>query len=114
MKSLRLCRSFLLPLLAGMVLTACVQTPAPVAVEGPTAPMPSGPPPQAFDSPADAVKALLAATQAKDQAAVRGIFGPAVVQLLADDPAQDAVELDNFSKQLAQMCNPVAQSADKV
>lgn len=113
MKTLRLFRCLILPLLAGIVLSACAQTPAPAA-EGPTAPIPSGPPARVFDSPTDAVKALLAATQAKDQAAVRDIFGPAVVQLLADDPTQDAVEFDNFSKALALMCNPVMETDDKV
>lgn len=87
---------------------------APPVAKSPPASSPAAPPAPTFDTPADAIKALLAATQAKDPAAVHNIFGPDVDQLLSGDPAQDAIEFANFSQALAQMCNPVAQGDDKV
>ncbi len=114
MKNFRLVCHLLLPVLGGLVLGACAQTPTPSLVESAPPPLSSTPPAQVFDSPADAVKALTDATQAKDVAAVRAIFGPAVTELLSGDATQDAVEFGNFSKNVAKMCNPVAVNDDKV
>jgi hypothetical protein len=114
MKTLRLFGCLLLPLLGGLVMAACAHAPEPAMVESAPAPLPSGSPAETFASPADAVKALTEATQAKDVAAVRAIFGSAVTELLSGDATQDAVEFGNFSKNVALMCNPVALSADKV
>jgi hypothetical protein len=67
-----------------------------------------------YASPAEATKALLAAAQAKDQAALHDIFGPGVDELLSGDAIQDAVERANFSKELAEFCNPVSIDDNKV
>ena len=114
MKPSRLAARFFLPFLIGMAMGACAQTPAPTGMAIPTSAASTATPARVFDTPADAIKALLAATQAKDHAELHEIFGPDVEQLLSGDPTQDAIEFDNFSKILTQMCNPVAQGDDKV
>ncbi len=67
-----------------------------------------------YASSAEATKALLAAAQAKDQTVLHGIFGPGVDELLSGDATQDAVERANFSKELAEFCNPVSVDENKV
>ena len=67
-----------------------------------------------YASSTEATQALLAAAQAKDPAAMHVIFGTGVDELLSGDATQDTVELDNFSKAVAQLCNPVKVGDDQV
>jgi len=53
--------------------------------------------PQLFASPDEAVKTLQAATQAKDKAALRTIFGSQVQELLTGDDVQDANNAQKFA-----------------
>jgi hypothetical protein len=67
-----------------------------------------------FDSPDDAVKALQAATEAKDKTALQGIFGAEVRDLLTGDDVQDANNAQKFAALLAQGCVQVREGEDKV
>jgi hypothetical protein len=108
--------------LTAIGLAACVSAPAtppppPAASsEQPTVPVAPAPQPaqRMFASPADAQKALLAATKAKDQVALHEIFGPDLDELLSGDATQDAIEAEHFSAALAEMCNPVKVGDDEV
>jgi hypothetical protein len=64
-------------------------------------PIPTGPQLR-FNTPKDAVKALVAATKAGDRAAVDALFGPDVKELLSGDPRQDAIEFAAFAKLIGQ------------
>jgi hypothetical protein len=76
-----------------------------------TSPTPSQ---QLFASPAEAVKALQAATQAKDTAALNEIFGPDVHELLTGDKVQDANNAQSFAAAMAQSCNLVPEGDGKI
>jgi len=67
-----------------------------------------------FDSPDDAVKALRAATEAKDKSALQGIFGAEVQELLTGDEVQDANNAQRFAAVLAQGCVQVKEGEDKI
>jgi hypothetical protein len=67
-----------------------------------------------FASPDDAAKALQAAAQAKDKAALREIFGPEFDQTITGDKVQDANNAQKFASVLAQGCQPVKNGEDKV
>ena len=67
-----------------------------------------------FSSPDEAIKALQAATQAKDKAALAEIFGPEVHDLLTGDEVQDANNAQRFAATMAEGCNPVKEGDDKV
>ena len=67
-----------------------------------------------FASPEDAIQALQAAAVAKDQAAMREIFGPEFRELLTGDAVQDANNAQKFATSLAQGCQPVKQSENKI
>ena len=67
-----------------------------------------------FASPDEAVKALQAATAAKDKAALSEIFGPEVQELLTGDEVQDANNVQRFATAMAQGCTPVKEAADKI
>lgn len=54
-----------------------------------------------FASPEEAVKALVSAAEAKDQAAMMAIFGPEREKLLTDDPVADNNSLARFGANLA-------------
>jgi len=69
---------------------------------------------QLFASPAEAVKALQVATQAKDTAALNEIFGPEVQELLTGDKVQDANNAQRFATAMAQSCNLVQEGDDKI
>ncbi|HTB64345.1 MAG TPA: DUF2950 domain-containing protein [Opitutales bacterium] len=100
-----------------LVIAGCASVPeasSPSAAASTESAAPSPLPAKIFDSPDDAVEALLGATQSGDQAALHDMFGPALDQLLSGDSTQDAVEFSNFAKKLALMCNPVPESDDKV
>ncbi len=53
-----------------------------------------------FPSPDDAVKALVTAAVAKDQAGLTAIFGPDREKLLSGDPVEDANALSRFGENL--------------
>ncbi len=67
-----------------------------------------------FASPDEAVKALQAAAEAKDKAALRDIFGPDYDQLSTGDEVQDANNAQRFAAAMAQSCNPVKEGEDKI
>jgi hypothetical protein len=69
---------------------------------------------QLFTSPAEAVKALQAATQVKDTTALDEIFGPEVRELLTGDKVQDANNAQRFANAMAQSCNLVQDGDDKI
>jgi len=69
---------------------------------------------QLFASPDEAVKALQAAAEAKDQAALREIFGPEFQELLTGDEVQDANNAQRFAAVLAQGCQQVKEGEDKI
>jgi hypothetical protein len=67
-----------------------------------------------FASPDEAIKALQAATAAKDQSALSEIFGPEVQELLTGDKVQDANNAQRFATAMAQGCNAVQEGEDKI
>ena len=67
-----------------------------------------------FASPDEAVKALRAATEAKDRAALRELFGPEVDELLTGDKVQDANNAQSFATAMAQDCKLVNEGEDKI
>jgi hypothetical protein len=67
-----------------------------------------------FASPEAAVKALQAATEAKDKAALREIFGAESDELLTGDAVQDANNAQRFAAIMAQGCNLVKEGEDKI
>src|ERR1039458_1034930 len=67
-----------------------------------------------FASPEDATKSLQAATAAKDNAALREIFGPEFRELLTGDEVQGANNAQRFAAAMAQSCKPVNEGQDKV
>jgi hypothetical protein len=69
---------------------------------------------QLFASPEEAIKALKTATEAKDQAALQEIFGPEFQELRTGDKVQDANNAQRFAAEMAQSCNPVKESEDKI
>jgi hypothetical protein len=69
---------------------------------------------QLFASPDDAVKALQTATEAKDTAALREIFGPEYKDISTGDKVQDANNAQRFADVMAQGCNQVKESEDIV
>jgi len=66
-----------------------------------------------FASPDEAIKALQAATEAKDKAALTEIFGD-VQGLLTGDEVQDANNAKRFAAAMAEGCNPVKEGEDKI
>ena len=67
-----------------------------------------------FATPDDAVKALQAATAAKDKAALREIFGPQVDELMTGDAVQDANNAQHFANAMAEGCNPVKDDSGNI
>src|SRR5271166_3459670 len=67
-----------------------------------------------FASPEEAAKALQAAAEAKDKAALRAIFGPEVDQLITGDEVLDANNAQRFATLLGQGCQPVKDGEDKI
>jgi hypothetical protein len=67
-----------------------------------------------FASPDEAVKALQAAAEAKDKAALREIFGSEFDKLITGDKVQDANDAQRFATVLAQGCQPVKEGEDKI
>jgi hypothetical protein len=69
---------------------------------------------QLFASPDDAVKALQAAAESNDQAALQTIFGPEFSGLLTGDKVQDANNAQRFAAAMAQSCNLVKDGDDTI
>jgi len=69
---------------------------------------------RSFASPEEAIKALQAATAAKDKAALDEIFGPQIHELLTGDEVQDANNAQKFAAAMAQSCKPVNEADDKI
>ena len=69
---------------------------------------------QLFASPDEAVKALQAAVEAKDQSALHSVFGPEFSELLTGDKVQDANNAQRFAAAMAQGCNQVREGDDKI
>jgi hypothetical protein len=69
---------------------------------------------RSFASPDEAIKALQAATAAKDKAALDEIFGPEIHGLLTGDEVQDANNAQRFAAAMAQSCKPVNEADDKI
>jgi hypothetical protein len=67
-----------------------------------------------FASPDEAIKALQAATEAKDKSALNEIFGPEFKGLLTGDEVQDANNARQFAAAVAQGCAPVKEGEDKI
>jgi hypothetical protein len=71
-------------------------------------------PGQLFSSPDDAVKALQAAVQARDKAALLEIFGPMYKELSTGDAVQDANNAQKFATIMAEGCVLVKDGDDKI
>jgi hypothetical protein len=69
--------------------------------------------PRSFNSPEEAVKALVAATKAGDRATVDAILGPEVKELLSGDPKQDTIEFAAFAKLVGQFFQVVQKADDR-
>jgi hypothetical protein len=67
-----------------------------------------------FASPDEAIKALQAAAEAKDKAAMAEIFGPELHELQTGDEVQDANNAQRFAAEMAAGCNPVKEGEDKI
>jgi hypothetical protein len=67
-----------------------------------------------FASPDEAAKALQAAAEAKDRAALRAIFGPEFDRLITGDEVLDANNAKRFATLLAQGCQPVKEGEDRI
>jgi hypothetical protein len=84
------------------------------AAAQPEAPQKPGIAQRLFASPDEAVKALQAATEAKDKAALQEIFGAEVRDLLTGDEVQDANNARKFAAIMAQGCVQVKEGEDKI
>jgi hypothetical protein len=84
------------------------------AAEQKEGPMNSGIAQRLFASPDEAVKALRAATEAKDKAALREIFGPEFDGLVTGDQVQDANNAQSFATAMAQECKLVDEGEDRI
>ena len=67
-----------------------------------------------FASPEEAVKALQAATEAKDKVALHEMFGPQFDELVTGDEVQDANNAQRFATVMAQSCQLVKEGEDKI
>ncbi|MCX6912432.1 MAG: DUF2950 family protein [Verrucomicrobia bacterium] len=67
-----------------------------------------------FATPDEAAKALQAAAEANNRAALREIFGQEFDHLITGDEVQDANNAQRFATLLVQGCQPVKQGEDKI
>jgi hypothetical protein len=67
-----------------------------------------------FSSPDEAINVLKKATEAKDQSAFQEIFGPEFAEVQTGDPVQDASNAQRFAVAIAQSCNQVKESDDRI
>jgi hypothetical protein len=70
-------------------------------------------PARSFSSPEEAVKALVAATNTGDRAALETIFGPGVKDLLSGDAKQDSIEFAAFAKLVGEFSQLVQKADDR-
>ncbi len=75
---------------------------------------PAEPEQQSFSSPDEARQALTAAVKAKDQRAMKAIFGPVLRELEPGDPVEQAAEFDHFARHLQEGVELVKQGEEKV
>ena len=90
-----------------------------IALAGCTAAQPGAQPKAAvaqrsFASPDEAVKALQAAVEAQNKAALREIYGPGIDELLTGDKVQDANNSKRFAALMAQGCKQAPEGEDKI
>ena len=90
-----------------------------IALAGCTAAQPGAQPKAAvaqrsFASPDEAVKALQAAVEAQNKAALREIYGPGIDELLTGDKVQDANNSKRFAALMAQGCKQAQEGEDKI
>ncbi len=69
---------------------------------------------RSFASPDEAMRALQAAAEGKDKAALREIFGPQYDELATGDDVQDANNAQRFATVLAQGFVPLKEGEDRV
>jgi len=110
-RSTRFSRLFTIVLLAGAWGLMTEVLPAAESKEAPQKPAITQ---RLFASPDEAIKALQSAAEAKDQAALREIFGPDLHELVTGDEVQDANNAQRFATAMAQGCNPVKEGEDKI
>ncbi len=67
-----------------------------------------------FNSPEEALKALLDATKSQDKSQLRNIFGTQVKELGSGDEVQDQADLDQFARNLTAAAKLVADGNDKM
>ncbi|HEV2691736.1 MAG TPA: DUF2950 domain-containing protein [Verrucomicrobiae bacterium] len=67
-----------------------------------------------FASPAEAIKALQIAADAKDSAGLQEIFGSDFQELLTGDKVQDTNNVRRFAAAMGEGCRPVNESDDKI
>jgi hypothetical protein len=67
-----------------------------------------------FASPADAIKALVAAAEAGDRTAVHEIFGPEITNFMTGDTVQDNANFKGFSQAMTDACVPQPQGNDVI
>jgi hypothetical protein len=67
-----------------------------------------------FASPEEAIKALRAAAEVHDKAALQKIFGPHLHELLTGDDKHDKVYSQSFAKAMAQGANPVPEGDGRI
>jgi len=67
-----------------------------------------------FTSPDEARQALVVAAQAKDNSAMKAIFGPVIRELEPGDPVEQAAEFDHFVRHLLEGTEIVKQGDEKV
>jgi hypothetical protein len=103
----KMLRSILLPVFAAVFVAG---TDRATLQAQPAAPVTAA---RTFASPAEAVKALTAATKAGDRATLDAIFGPEVKELLSGDPKQDALEFASFGTLIGQFSQLVQKADDR-
>ena len=74
---------------------------------------PAEPEQQSFSSPDEARQALIAAVKAKDQRAMKAIFGPVLRELEPGDPVEQAAEFDHFARHVQEGVELVKQGEEK-
>jgi hypothetical protein len=75
---------------------------------------PTAPAQRTFASPDAAIKALRAAAEVHDKAALKDIFGPQVHELLTGDDRQDKANSQHFAKAMAEGANPIPEGDGRI
>jgi hypothetical protein len=115
MKFSSLLTHFPSPLTAAILAGTLFVLPAPLyAAESDATPANPAIAERLFPSPEAAINALKTATEAKDQAALQEIFGPAFQDLQTGDKVEDANNARRFATALAQGCDQVKEGPDRI